>query len=88
MSDFAIAAREAQPVVPYLDDPTSLTVGLEATRHTTVTQEGSPLAARPLTDDPTIEGRSLRGMWFGLLIAIPFWLLIGALIVTAIYRLR
>jgi hypothetical protein len=33
---------------------------------------------RPLTDHPTVEATALRGLWFGLLIALPFWLLMAA----------
>ena len=43
------------------------------------TTEAPALAARPLTDHPTIEATSLRGLWFGLWLVIPFWLLIAAL---------
>ncbi|HYN57280.1 MAG TPA: hypothetical protein VES03_08800 [Motilibacterales bacterium] len=49
-----------------------------------VTQEAPPLAGRPLTDDPAIEAMALRGLWFGLLIALPFWLLMAALSVRVI----
>jgi hypothetical protein len=37
---------------------------------------------RALTDHPSIEATALRGLWFGLLIAIPFWLLMAALAVS------
>jgi hypothetical protein len=48
-----------------------------------VTQEAPLRGRRPLTDHPTIEATALRGVWFGLLIAIPFWLLMAALSVLA-----
>ena len=41
-------------------------------------------AVRPLTDHPTIEANALRGLWFGLLIALPFWLLMAMLSVRVI----
>jgi hypothetical protein len=43
----------------------------------TQAQGGQP--ARPLTDDPTDEATAIRGLWFGLLISIPFWLVMVAL---------
>jgi hypothetical protein len=33
----------------------------------------------PLTDHPTIEARPMRGLWVGLLIAVPFWLFMAML---------
>ncbi len=42
-------------------------------------QEAPAQVGRPLTDDPAVEATALRGAWFGLLIAIPFWLLMAAL---------
>jgi hypothetical protein len=47
----------------------------------TITQVAPPQSVRPFTDHPTIEAKALRGMWFGLLIAVPFWLLMAALAV-------
>ena len=38
-----------------------------------------PLRARSLTEDPTVEGRSVRGLLFGLLIAALFWLSMAGL---------
>ena len=38
----------------------------------------------PLTDDPTVEAKTLRGVWFGLLLAAPLWLLIAALVVAVL----
>ncbi len=44
------------------------------------TRQGRPRQLRrPLTDDPTVEATALRGALIGLLIAIPFWLLMAAL---------
>jgi hypothetical protein len=45
-----------------------------------VTDRARLVTSRALTDDPTIEASALRGLWFGLLIAIPFWLLMAALV--------
>lgn len=42
------------------------------------------VVVRPLTDEPRIEASVLRGVWFGLLIAIPFWLLMAALSVRVL----
>ena len=39
-------------------------------------------AARPLTDDPMIEAQPVRGLLFGLLIAVLFWLLMAGLALT------
>ena len=44
-----------------------------------VTQDAPPLAVSPLTDHPTIEARAFRGLFFAVLGAIPFWLVLGAL---------
>jgi hypothetical protein len=46
--------------------------------------QAPPQAVRPLTDHPTVEATALRGLWFGLLIAIPFWLLMAALSVRVL----
>ena len=43
------------------------------------TKVAPPQTARAFTEDPTIEARALRGVWFGLLFSVPFWLLIAAL---------
>ena len=43
-----------------------------------------PQAARPLTDDPTREAQSVRGLLIALLIAVPFWLLIAALTLAVV----
>jgi hypothetical protein len=43
-----------------------------------------PQAARPLTDDPTLEAQSVRGLMVALLIAVPFWLLIAALTLAVV----
>jgi hypothetical protein len=37
---------------------------------------------RPLTDHPSIEATAMRGLWFGLLIAVPIWLLMAAMAVS------
>ncbi len=47
---------------------------MNATTHGPPRHEG-----RPLTDDPAVEATALRGALFGLLIAIPFWLLMAAI---------
>lgn len=44
-----------------------------------VIQVAKPKVAPPLTDHPTVEARTMRGLWFGLLIAVPFWILMAAL---------
>jgi hypothetical protein len=43
-----------------------------------------PQAARPLTDDPSLEAQSVRGLIVALLIAVPFWLLIAALTLAVV----
>lgn len=43
------------------------------------TKSAPPVKARPLTDDPTIEAQSVRGLLFGLLMAALFWLLMAGL---------
>lgn len=43
-----------------------------------------PQASRPLTDDPTLEAQSVRGLMVALLIAVPFWLLIAALTLAVV----
>ncbi|MCU0262380.1 MAG: hypothetical protein MUF09_01735 [Candidatus Nanopelagicales bacterium] len=45
----------------------------------TQTQAQGRQPTRPLTDDPNNEATAIRGLWFGLLISIPFWLLMAAL---------
>lgn len=41
-----------------------------------------PQAARPLTDE-LAEAQTMRGLWIGLLIALPSWLIL-VLLVTAV----
>jgi hypothetical protein len=48
-----------------------------------VSPEAPPLAARPHPDPPTVETMSLRGVWFGLLFAAPFWVLVAAMVARA-----
>lgn len=43
------------------------------------TKATRPLRARSLTDDPTVEGQSVRGLLFGLLIAALLWLSMAGL---------
>jgi len=38
-----------------------------------------PAMSRPPTRTATDEGLTLRGLYFGLLLAIPFWLLIAVM---------
>jgi hypothetical protein len=44
------------------------------------TNVAPPPTARTFTQDPAIEARTLRGVWFGLLFSAPFWLLFAALL--------
>lgn len=43
---------------------------------------GPAKAVRPLTDEPIFEGRSVRGLLFGLMMAVLFWLLMAGLALT------
>jgi hypothetical protein len=53
--------------------------GDKGVRQVHATQARGRLPTRPLTDEPTNEATSIRGVLFGLLLAAAFWLLMAAL---------
>jgi hypothetical protein len=66
--------------------PSGLIMEGEALRATETNMSAAKVsptkAVRPLTDDAIVEGRSVRGLLFGLLMAGLFWLLMAGLALT------